>query len=522
MFLKARENSSNNSLIFPNILNPRFALCFLNKTHFLNFTLQLNIIRKTTGVIHKGVHSWQFYCTRTHSSEEQKIVVPQMGDSITEGTLEKFLKFPGDKVKVDEIVAQIETDKVTLDVRSTSSGEICTLKVSEGDTVTVGQEIMSYIANLDQDSSKHSDGSSVKIESVSGKKTDISLTVPTMGDSISEGIIAALCAKLGKQVTKDELIVQIETDKVTIDVRSPEDGLLLMYNVEEGKTVSTGDIIAVIRPGRTSQDSPVEIEINSADIPTAGMPPICALNSSQRESLSEAPHEKRVKMSRLRVRVGERLKSAQNTYAMLTTFNEIDMTNVINMRKKFKDQFQAKYGDKLGFMSSFVAASARALLVEKNVNAVIESDEIVFKKFVDISVAVSSPKGLVVPVLRSADKMSFAQIEHEIGRYARKAADGSLSIDEMTGGTFTISNGGTFGSLSGTPIINPPQSAILGMHSIVYRPVCIGPENVIIARPMMNVALTYDHRLIDGREAVSFLRIIKNNVENPLQMLTEI
>jgi 2-oxoglutarate dehydrogenase E2 component (dihydrolipoamide succinyltransferase) len=458
--------------------------------------------------------AWQFYSTLAQSVEE-RIVVPQMGDSITEGTLEKFLKFPGDKIQVDEVVALIETDKVTLDVRSTNSGQIRELKVSEGESVVVGQEIMSYVPCLVDDIVKKPRPES---NADDDDHVNISVVVPTMGDSVSEGVIAALSSKPGKHVKKDELIAQIETDKVTIDVRSPDDGLFVKYTVQEGEAVCAGDMIAQILPKSGISEVQIKGEVSSESSSSISVPSTSTLKSSQSESRGES----RVKMSRLRMRVSERLKSAQNTYAMLTTFNEIDMTNVINMRKRYKDQFQAKYGDKLGFMSTFVAASARALREEKNVNAVIENDEIVFKNFVDISVAVSSPKGLVVPVLRSADKMTFAQIEFEISRYAKKANDGTLSIDEMTGGTFTISNGGTFGSLSGTPIINPPQSAILGMHSIVHRPICIGPQNLIVARPMMNVALTYDHRLIDGREAVSFLRIIKKNVEDPLRMLTEL
>lgn len=458
-------------------------------------------------------HALQFYSSATRSSEEQ-IVVPQMGDSITEGTLEKFLKFPGDKVQVDEVVALIETDKVTLDVRSTNSGQVKELKVLEGESVVVGQEIMSYIPyQLDDTEEK------TGVENNADDDVHVcSVVVPTMGDSVSEGVIAALSSKPGKSVKKDELIAQIETDKVTIDVRSPDYGCFVKYLVQEGETVSAGDIIAQIQPILGISEDEVITEVSSESSSPISLPSTSTLEPYQTESRGES----RVKMSRLRMRVSERLKSAQNTYAMLTTFNEIDMTNVMNMRKRYKDQFKVKYGDKLGFMSTFVAASARALREEKSVNAVIENDEIVFKNFVDISVAVSSPKGLVVPVLRSADKMTFAQIEFEIGRYAKKANAGTLSIDEMTGGTFTISNGGTFGSLSGTPIINPPQSAILGMHSIVHRPVCIGPQNLIVARPMMNVALTYDHRLIDGREAVSFLKIIKNNVEDPLRMLAEL
>jgi 2-oxoglutarate dehydrogenase E2 component (dihydrolipoamide succinyltransferase) len=230
--------------------------------------------------------------------------------------------------------------------------------------------------------------------------------------------------------------------------------------------------------------------------------------------------ETRVKMTRLRLRVSERLKSAQNTYAMLTTFNEIDMSGLMSLRSQFKDAFLEQHGVKLGFMSCFVKASAKALKTVPAVNAIIDGDEIVYREFYDVSIAVSAPKGLVVPVLRDVDRLSFAGVEGAIASYGKKAKDGTLAIDEMTGGTFTISNGGVFGSLNGTPIINPPQSAILGMHSIVQRPVVVNGE--IVIRPMMNVALTYDHRLVDGREAVTFLKTIKEAVEDPRRLLLEL
>jgi 2-oxoglutarate dehydrogenase E2 component (dihydrolipoamide succinyltransferase) len=460
----------------------------------------------------------QFYSSSTQTIKKQ-IIVPHMGDSITEGTLEKFLKLPGDKVKVDEIVALIETDKVTLDVRSKDAGEIRELKVSEGDSVKVGQEIMSYVPCLVEDTTKQEDIFAVsKVEDI---PPNVFIIVPTMGDSVSEGVIATLSSTPGKYVKKDELIAQIETDKVTIDVRSPEDGLLTKYTVQEGETVCAADVIAEIQPASGAHVDLTEAEVSSGKF-SSSTPASSIQNSVPNKSQIHSPGEHRVKMSRLRMRVSERLKSAQNTYAMLTTFNEIDMTKVIDVRRKYGVEFQREYGVKLGFMSFFVAATARALHEQKTVNAVIEGDEIVYKNYVDISVAVSSPKGLVVPVLRSADKMSFSEIESQINTLAKKAAEGTLSIDQMIGGTFTISNGGTFGSLSGTPIINPPQSAILGMHSIVHRPVCIGSENIISARPMMNIALTYDHRLIDGREAVSFLKCIKESVEDPVQMLIKL
>ena len=225
-------------------------------------------------------------------------------------------------------------------------------------------------------------------------------------------------------------------------------------------------------------------------------------------------------MTRLRKRVAERLKGAQNTYAMLSTFNEVDMTAIMGLRDAYKDAFLERHGVKLGFMSAFITASVSALKAVPAVNGVIDGDDVVYRDYYDISVAVGTPKGLVVPVLRGCDTMSFAQVEQAIGALGKKARDGTLSVDDMAGGTFTISNGGVYGSLLSTPIINPPQSAILGMHAIVQRPVVLNGQ--IVARPMMNIALTYDHRLIDGREAVTFLRRIKDVVEDPRRLLLDV
>jgi len=252
--------------------------------------------------------------------------------------------------------------------------------------------------------------------------------------------------------------------------------------------------------------------------PAPPTPP--AQSTTQTAAPVTGPRERRVKLTRMRKRISERLKGAQNTYAMLTTFNEIDMTNLMALRKKYKDEFIEEHGVKLGFMSAFVKAAADALQKVPAVNAVIDGDDIVYKDYVDISIAVASPKGLVVPVLRDADKMSFAGIEKTISMLGQKARDGTMSIDEMAGGTFTITNGGVFGSLLSTPIINPPQSAVLGMHATNMRPMVVDGE--IKARPMMYVALTYDHRLIDGREAVTFLKRIKEVVEDPARVVLDI
>ena len=452
------------------------------------------------------------------------VEVPAMGDSITEGSIAAVLKGPGDAVEADEVIAQIETDKVTIDVRAPAAGAVVDVLVKEGDSVTVGQGVCTVEASGAPSPKKSKRASKpAGPEPASGPPTDIE--VPQMGDSITEGAVAALTKSPGDAVEADEVIAQIETDKVTIDVRAPAGGVLDAYRVNEGDTVTVGQALATFTPGGAGSAAKV------AAPPAAAAPsPPASASPAPAPAAPPAPpasapmlgerRETRVKMTRLRSRVSERLKSAQNTYAMLTTFNEVDMSGLMSMRSQFKDQFLEAHGVKLGFMSCFVKASAKALKAVPAVNAIIDGDEIVYREFYDVSIAVSAPKGLVVPVLRDVDRLSFAGVEGAIAAYGKKAKDGTLAIDEMTGGTFTISNGGVFGSLNGTPIINPPQSAILGMHSIVQRPVVANGE--IVIRPMMNVALTYDHRLVDGREAVTFLKTIKEAVEDPRRLLLEL
>uniref|UniRef100_A0A061SJ96 dihydrolipoyllysine-residue succinyltransferase n=1 Tax=Tetraselmis sp. GSL018 TaxID=582737 RepID=A0A061SJ96_9CHLO len=384
---------------------------------------------------------------------------------------------------------------------------------------------------------------------------EVKVVVPSMGDSISEGTLCALEKQVGDVVREDDVIAQVETDKVTIDVRytMAKPGKVTSIPVKVDDTVVLDQVIAVVEQGDVPEAAAGEGQAAPEDeappppkgdatpeepkkeepaaapgakpvpqTPAAGSD---AASPPQSEPPSEPPfggpgRERRVKMTRMRKRVAERLKGAQNTYAMLSTFNEIDMTNLIAMRNKYKDAFLEKHNVKLGFMSAFVKAAADALMMVPAVNAVIDGDDIVYRDYVDISIAVATPKGLVVPVLRDCDKMSYAEIEKTINRYGAKARDGTLSIDEMAGGTFTISNGGVFGSMLSTPIINPPQSAILGMHATINRPMVVGKE--ILPRPMMYVALTYDHRLIDGREAVTFLRRVKEVIEDPSRLLLEL
>ncbi|KAL6899114.1 hypothetical protein ACP4OV_005772 [Aristida adscensionis] len=369
--------------------------------------------------------------------------------------------------------------------------------------------------------------------------------VPYMGESVTDGTLANFLKKPGDRVEADEPIAQIETDKVTIDVASPEAGVIAKFVASKGDTVTPGTKVAIISTSAAPNEPHVAPSEESPQKETPPPPPAekdkveqkltevepikiqePKLTTSPPKSSPSEPQlppkerERRVPMPRLRKRIANRLKDSQNTFAMLTTFNEVDMTNMMKLRSDYKDKFAEKHGVKLGLMSCFVKAAVSALQNQPIVNAVIDGDDIIYRDYIDVSVAVGTSKGLVVPVIRDTDRMNFADIEKGINNLAKKATEGALSIHEMAGGTFTISNGGVYGSLISTPIINPPQSAILGMHSIVQRPVVV--DGSIVARPMMYLALTYDHRLIDGREAVLFLRRIKDVVEDPRRLLLDI
>nr|XP_043621199.1 dihydrolipoyllysine-residue succinyltransferase component of 2-oxoglutarate dehydrogenase complex 2, mitochondrial-like [Erigeron canadensis]XP_043621200.1 dihydrolipoyllysine-residue succinyltransferase component of 2-oxoglutarate dehydrogenase complex 2, mitochondrial-like [Erigeron canadensis] len=374
----------------------------------------------------------------------------------------------------------------------------------------------------------------------------VDAVVPFMGESITDGTLATFLKKPGDRVEIDEPIAQIETDKVTIDVASPEAGFIREFVAKEGDTVEPGTKVAIISKsdeGATTHVAPSESTTTAAPKPAPVVsekvekpapkveapPPKAETQKSSQASpktsasepqLPPKDRERRVPMTRLRKRVATRLKDSQNTFALLTTFNEVDMTNLMKLRSEYKDAFLEKHGVKLGLMSGFVKAAVSGLQNQPIINAVIDGDDIIYRDYIDISIAVGTPKGLVVPVIRNAETMNFAEIEKTINSLAKKANNGSISIDEMAGGSFTISNGGVYGSLLSTPIINPPQSAILGMHSIVNKPMVVAGE--IVSRPMMYIALTYDHRLIDGREAVFFLRRIKDVVEDPRRLLLDV
>jgi len=380
--------------------------------------------------------------------------------------------------------------------------------------------------------------------------------VPTMGDSITEGTIVDLPVSVGSYVDADEVVVVLETDKVSVDVRSPEAGQIkeLLGKIDEVVQVGSPlfhidtDAAKVADPSVAAHAAGGPANLPKEDAPPPPPTPV-APPAPPTLSLTESPPppvstptdakpkppvedffqkamanrtETRTKMSRMRQRIAVRLKEAQQTTAMLTTFQEVDMGNLMEMRSKYKDEFQLKHGVKLGFMSAFVKASTKALLEIPAINAYIDdvSKEVVYHNYCDISVAVASPNGLVVPVLRNTEAMSFANVEQEIANYSNKAKAGTLAIEDMAGGTFTISNGGVYGSLMGTPIINLPQSAILGMHATKLRPVVINGE--IMARPMMYLALTYDHRLVDGREAVTFLKSIADKIADPARLLLDL
>merc|ERR1712172_153209 len=376
------------------------------------------------------------------------------------------------------------------------------------------------------------------------------IVCPAFADSISEGDIRWEKA-VGDSVSEDEVICEIETDKTSVPVPSPGSGVITELLVEDGSTVQPGVQLLKIQlgPGGAKPAAAPAAAAPAAPIPAtpppppprpaaplasrpppppmpprapaAGAAPVLRMPPADPTTeIAGTRSEHRVKMNRMRLKIASRLKEAQNTNAMLTTFNELDMSAIMQLRKDNQDAFVKKHGIKMGFMSAFVKASAYALTKQPTVNAVIEGQETIYRDYVDISVAVATPKGLVVPVLRNVERMNYADVEKGIADLGKKAKNNQISIEDMDGGTFTISNGGVFGSLFGTPIINPPQSAILGMHGVFERPVVRNGQVVI--RPMMYIALTYDHRLVDGREAVTFLRTIKNAVEDPRIMLMDL
>jgi 2-oxoglutarate dehydrogenase E2 component (dihydrolipoamide succinyltransferase) len=395
-----------------------------------------------------------------------QIVVPTLGESVSEATVAKWLKKEGEAVKADEPIVELETDKVTLEVNAPAAGMIAKIIAPAGSAVKVGA-LLGEIANS---------------SGAVAPAAPVLVSAPAPAPVVE---VAPVPEKLSPAVRK-----MVDDHKV-----NPAE---IAGSGKEGR-VTKGDVIVHLDTPRAASVSPV----------VEAAPRVVG------------PREERVKMTRLRQKIAQRLKEAQNTAAMLTTFNEVDMGAVMDLRNTYKDVFEKKHGTKLGFMSFFVKAAVNALKEIPAVNAEINGDDIIYKNYYDISVAVSTPNGLVVPVVRDCDTKSMAQIEKEITLLGTKARDGKISLEEMTGGTFTITNGGIFGSLMSTPIINPPQVAILGMHKIQQRPMVM-PDGSIKARPMMYLAMSYDHRIIDGREAVTFLVRIKESLEDPSRIILDL
>lgn len=385
----------------------------------------------------------------------------------------------------------------------------------------------------------------------------VNIVVPPLGESVSEATIAKVHKKAGDAIKTDELVFELETDKVTLEVNSPANGVLKDLKVSEGASVSVGTLLGTIEegakaaaPANANASAPVSAApaamsasapiaspaatkiaadrgMNLASIPGTGKDGritkedvLSPAPAAPQVSVPQGERVQRVKMTKLRKTIAERLKLSQNTAAMLSTFNEVDMSEVFRIRKQYQEQFTQKHGVKLGFMSFFVRAVVQALKEIPSVNAEIDGDDIIYKNFYDIGIAVGTEQGLVVPVLRDADKLGFADVEKNIAALGKKARDGKLTMQDMTGASFTITNGGIYGSLLSTPIINPPQSGILGMHNVVERPIAVN-GNVVI-RPMMYIALSYDHRIIDGKEAVTFLVKIKQLIEQPEKLLFDL
>lgn len=510
-----------------------------------------------------------------------EIKIPAVGESITEVTIAQWFKKDGEFVEMDEVICELESDKATFELNAEAAGKL-TIKAEEGDTLEIGDLVclIDTDASGSSEAPKEEKKESAPAESKGSSEPKSTgevkeMTVPTVGESITEVTISSWLKADGDYVELDEVIAEVDSDKATFELPAEANGILRIV-AEEDSTLEIGALICKIEvteggaPSSSSEKEATGSASTSSSAPsgdetyaTGHASPAAAkiiaekgLDASQikgtgkdgritkedaenakapskeapkKETKSEAPvsaptfataggrDERREKMSSLRKTVSRRLVSVKNETAMLTTFNEVNMKPIMELRSKYKEKFKDKYEVGLGFMSFFTKAVTMALKDWPAVNAQIDGNEIVYHDYTDVSIAVSAPKGLMVPVIRNAESMSFDQIEKEIIRLATKARDGKLSIDEMTGGTFTITNGGIFGSMLSTPIINAPQSAILGMHNIVERPMAVNGEVKIL--PIMYVALSYDHRIIDGRESVSFLVRVKELLEDPTRLL---
>ncbi|QTF93906.1 2-oxoglutarate dehydrogenase complex dihydrolipoyllysine-residue succinyltransferase [Halomonas sp. BM-2019] len=512
-----------------------------------------------------------------------EIKAPTFPESVAEGSVAAWHKQAGDSVARDELIVEIETDKVVLEVLAPEAGTLSEVLAEEGDTVE-SEQVLGRIGEgkaaggakkSDAKADQKSDAKAEKKAAGGGKRHEVK--APTFPESIQEGTVATWHKKVGEAVKRDEVLADIETDKVVLEVVAPADGALAEIKAEEGSQVASEAVLAIFSEGAggaadTSADETpaasaddgasdeqvgdkilapaarklvaehdldvsaiegtgkggrilkedVQKAIKAGSAKKAAKP----ASGSAAKAAAAAPAvegerpEKRVPMSRLRQTIAKRLVQAQQTAAMLTTYNEVDMGAVMDLRAQYKDSFVKAHDVKLGFMGFFVKAASEALKRFPDVNASIDGTDIVYHGYQDIGVAVSTDRGLVVPVLRDTDSMKIADVEKGIVDFGKRARDGKLGIDEMQGGTFTITNGGIFGSLMSTPILNPPQTAILGMHKIQERPMAVNGKVEI--RPMMYLALSYDHRMIDGKDAVQFLVTIKELLEDPARLLLDI
>jgi len=430
----------------------------------------------------------------------EKILVPVLGESISEATISKWFKSKGENINADESLVELETDKVSLEVPSPIKGTVTEINFKDGDTVEVGAvlgEVSSGTGDQKQENVKNN-------EKVKKKASD---------NVINFGKEKKQKPKIFEDEEKEEPLVLKKEEALVLTKELPSKQKAINKKVlspavrkivEENKI----DIQSIKGTGKSGQILKGDLIGLMGSVPQLS------------ERKLKYGQEERIKMSRLRQTIAKRLKEAQENAAMLTTFNEVDMTNIIQMRKNNQEDFQKRFGIKLGFMSFFVKACVLGLKAFPAINAEIEGQEIIYKNYYNISFAVGTEKGLVVPVLRNADEISFAEIEKNIKTISEKARDGKLTIDDLQGGTFTISNGGVYGSMLSTPILNPPQSGVLGMHNIVERPIAINGE--IKIRPVMYLALSYDHRIIDGKDSVSFLKLLKENIEDPRKLFLDL
>lgn len=501
-----------------------------------------------------------------------EIRVPTLGESVTEATVATWFKAPGDNVAVDEMLCELETDKVTVEVPSSVEGILAEIIATEGSTVGV-DALLAVISDGASAATTAAQPAALTAEAPANDQQpatgSLDVLVPTLGESVTEATVIIWFKAVGDAVAQDEMLCELETDKVSVEVPAPSAGVLSEILAAEGSTVAANAKLAVLAASSTAaaaapaaaggeprakaagaadiEDSPaakkamaeagigsdavtgtgrdgrvMKDDVAQAVAAAATPAAVDAAPAAPRAPVAadDAAREERVKMTRLRQTIARRLKDSQNTAAMLTTYNEVDMGAVMELRNTYKDQFLKKHGVRLGFMSFFTKACCHALREVPEVNAEIDGTDIVYKNFVHMGIATGTPTGLVVPVIRNADAMSFAAIEQAIAEKGARARDGKLSMAEMQGGTFTISNGGVYGSLMSSPILNPPQSGILGMHKIQDRPMAINGDVVI--RPMMYLALSYDHRIVDGKGAVTFLVRVKEALEDPHRLLMDL